>query len=94
MRELRPSVPRFASVDGPRGVVLDEPRAELPSVEQLDLPHLEETASYADIFMTSDRRLRAFARGVPQLRCKVVSNMTQATRVEAATPKQTRARGV
>ncbi len=43
------------------------------SVGQLDLIHLEEAASYADLFVTSDCRLRAFAKEVRGLRCQVLS---------------------
>ena len=40
---------------------------------QLDLLHLEEAASYADVFITSDGRLRSFAKDVRELGCEVVS---------------------
>jgi hypothetical protein len=43
------------------------------SAGQVDLLHLDEAASYADVFVTSDRRLRAFAKTVRELRCEVLS---------------------
>jgi hypothetical protein len=39
----------------------------------LDLVHLKEAASYADMFVTKDRGLLAFAKDVPGLRCEVLS---------------------
>jgi hypothetical protein len=39
----------------------------------LDLMHLSEAASYADVFVAADRRLRAFARSVVDLLCEVLS---------------------
>lgn len=43
------------------------------SASQIDILHLEEAASYADVFVSSDGRLRAFAGTVPNLACKVIS---------------------
>jgi hypothetical protein len=40
---------------------------------QIDLIHLEEAAAYADVFVTSDGRLRAFAKSVRGLKCEVIS---------------------
>jgi hypothetical protein len=42
------------------------------SVSKLDLLHLEEAAAYADVFVTTDRRLRVFAERVCR-RCEVIS---------------------
>jgi len=46
------------------------------AVSKLDLLHLNEASAYADVFVTSDRRLRAFAKSVQtflELRCEVLS---------------------
>jgi hypothetical protein len=43
------------------------------AVGRLDLLHLSEAAAYADVFVTSDRRLRVFAPSVLNLRCEVLS---------------------
>jgi hypothetical protein len=43
------------------------------STNQLDLMHLEEAASYADVFVCRDRRLRTFSSHVLDLRCEVLS---------------------
>ena len=53
------------------------------SAGQLDLLHLDEAASYADVFVTCDRRLRAFARDVRELRCLVLSFEEWASRLTA-----------
>jgi hypothetical protein len=43
------------------------------SANQADLLHLEEAASYADVFVTCDGRLKAFAETVSSLRCRVAT---------------------
>jgi hypothetical protein len=43
------------------------------SAGQVDLLHLEEAASYADVFVTCDRALRHFAATVRGMRCEVLS---------------------
>jgi hypothetical protein len=43
------------------------------SAGQFDLMHLEEAASYANVFVTSDASLRSFAKKVRDLRCEVLS---------------------
>jgi hypothetical protein len=40
---------------------------------QIDLLHLKEAAAYADVFVTSDRRLRALASTVRELPCAVLA---------------------
>ena len=44
----------------------------LKSPKSLDLIHLGEAASYGDVFVCSDRRLRIFAATVRDLRCEVL----------------------
>ena len=39
----------------------------------IDLIHLKEAGAYADVFVTSDRRLRAFAANLYEKRCDVLS---------------------
>lgn len=54
------------------------------TVSQLDLLHLDESAAYADVFITSDRRLRAFAHSAKtllHLRCEVLSVEDWVTRL-------------
>ena len=46
------------------------------STGQVDLLHLEEAASYADVFVTCDRALRSFATTVRGLRCEVLPSTT------------------
>jgi hypothetical protein len=44
----------------------------LKSPKALDLQHLREAESYADVFVTGDRRLRLFAETVLDRRCEVL----------------------
>jgi hypothetical protein len=46
-----------------------------------DLQHLREAESYADVFVTSDRRLRLFAERVIDLRCEVLDYKQWAARL-------------
>jgi hypothetical protein len=51
------------------------------SAGQVDLLHLEEAASYADVFVTCDRALRSFAATVRGTRCEVLSYNDWAARI-------------
>jgi hypothetical protein len=54
-------------------VVLGQRPSSRKATGQLDVVHLQEAAGYADVFVTSDRRLRLFAGRVHGLTCRVLS---------------------
>lgn len=49
---------------------------------QTDVIHLKEAAAYAEVFVTSDKRLRSFSKKVRELTCEVLSFGEWVTRIQ------------